>query len=59
LLDNGFRYSVSEKNIVAYIAQKTDAVRLSVGKRVIHEFSLTQKQYDVVKAVIDVITNKK
>lgn len=59
VIDNGFRYNVSENDIEPYIIPNDRTIRFNVGKAAVSEFNLTQKQFDVVKAVIEVITKKR
>ena len=59
LLDNGFRYNVSEKKIEERMVKATETIRFNVKDGTTHEHNLTKKQYDIVKAVIEVITNRK
>lgn len=59
VVDNGCRYNVHENDIEQYIIPKDNIIRFNVGKADVSEFNLTQKQFDVVKAVIEVITKKR
>ena len=58
LIQNGFRYNDIEKKIELFLQPATAKIKFTVNSENSYEYDLTDRQYEVVKAVLDYITNK-